>query len=147
MVLFAFFIFTGNAFSGGMTAKMNISVKVLPVVDYEILLGVPDIEVTPEDLLQGYKDITEGTVISVFTNNPDGYVLLVCGGIPESFSAVTISAGSDLFNMPSEGCTEIYSSSHGMLKERRQLDYRIYFSPETREGTYSLPVAVTAYPL
>lgn len=133
-----------NVFAGSTSVKINISARVLPSLDYTVLRTPDMVEVTQSDIQNGYKDITEGSVISVTTNDPNGYILSVCGLGSESFTSLDVSVDGKLYEIPFSGCTEIYMPFKGIESDIKRLNYRVYFSSEMRQGSYMLPMQVEA---
>ncbi|MBL7049721.1 MAG: hypothetical protein ISR96_09435 [Nitrospira sp.] len=137
---------TSNVYSGSASARVRVSVRVLPYINYNVMRSVSALNITNEDLARGYKEIDEGALMSVKTNDPRGFMIALCGQPTENIDSITVRVGHDVIDLPSYGCTELYSpgSENDQVKK---IAYKIYLPDTAREGLYPLPITVSALPL
>ena len=138
----------GEVSGGSATTRMNIQVTATTWLKYRILKENLFVKVTKGDLKNGYKDANSNNVISVSTNNPNGYVISLYCEAGDFFTSVAVKTDSGFSYVLSPGSgVDIYGPHHGLDPDIRQVDFRFYLSPNARAVQYSWPIVLTVHPL
>jgi hypothetical protein len=138
-------ISAGHASSETTSSILNVSATVLPYVKYSVQNQKGSFEVTEEDIDRGYLDISDALTINVKTNSINGYILnlYIDDTVITGFTLVNNNAS---YNISGPG-GEVHMPYQGKNYFTKQFSFRLYFLKETKPGTYSLPMAVAAYPI
>lgn len=122
----------------------TVGARVLAQVSLSVASEPAGVAVSADDVRQGYVEIREPTRVTVSSNSPSGYTLLV---LPQSrwFSAVTVrGAGGDV-TMGAEGGT-IVERGHG-ARMALELTYRFSLDSQLPPGRYPWPLHLAVRPL
>ncbi len=141
-VLLLCFAFIPSAEAGAVTASVAVRAVVLPRASIKIIREPATITVTHEDIVKGYVDGGQPSLIEVRSNSRSGCVLTVDGGGPFKETEMTL-----------EGRTVTVGPQGGMIIVRvlgRQivpLKYRFILGQDSRPGTYPWPFTLSVSPL
>ncbi len=138
----------GEVSGRSISASLNIQATVLPWLEHHILHDHSVFKITPAAIKKGYQDVHVGTVLSVTTNDTNGYIISVNSyGVEAVTSIVVTTDGGVSYVISLDGGVEIHEPYSGSTSEIKKLSYRFYLSPEAEAGFYPWPIIVTAYPL
>ena len=163
-VLLLFFIFllffiysltaSGPALGASSGSQLTVQVTILPKLEYTILEEFASLEITLDDLERGYKDVQAGTVLSVTTNDANGYLLSVFShfsqdGAPVNeilaIQAIRITTdGGDAYEILPDGTARIHIPFPGVDPHTQSLNYRFYLQEDAEAGVTRWPIAVDA---
>lgn len=138
----------GEVSAGSVTTELNIEATVRPRLDYRLLREPRAFKLTPAGIKKGYQDIDENTILSVTTNNTNGYIISVnCYGIDDVTSIVVTTDDGVSYVISPGGGVEIHIPYSRSTTEIKKLSYRFYLLPDAEQGFYPWPIIVTAYPM
>jgi hypothetical protein len=142
-----FVLVTTPVYSGSVIAKLHIQARVLPSLEYRVLHEPPVFKITPADIKKGYKDVIDGTVLSVTTNNTNGYMLSVCRQESDVIDSITVNVGGVSHPLHSGGCVDLHIPFHSFTPNIMKMHYNIQLLPDTEADFYHWPIAVIVYSL
>lgn len=144
-VFIAAVLFSGTAPAGTVSGLLEVRAYVLPSIDYEVRNTRRDITVTPADIRKGRKRVPNGTMISVRSNSPGGYLLTVCLGDINGITSADIFLNGTAHRVAPNGCVEIQGpySGRSTAPELKRLSYRFHLSPDAERGRRPWPVFIT----
>jgi hypothetical protein len=137
-------IYGGSGPGHQTSAKIMITATVRERTTMTVLKQIPDIVVTPADIMRGYVDIYAATRISVRSNNPAGYLL----------AFEDLSGPSSIFNSVNVrvGAREVqFSQNRGLVSQpyvrsaavTLDVSYRFLLTKDAQPGTYRWPLMIT----
>lgn len=154
--MFLLLISTASIYAASVTSKLHVQVTILPTLDYRIIES-RDLHITQADIKKGYKNVENGTILSISTNDTNGYVLSVSsqelfgyGDVEfdeNLYTSVTITIDGNAYTIPAGGSVDIPIPYEGMGHKIKRLSYSFQLAPEAPKGTYNLPIMLTPFPL
>ncbi len=169
----AFFVLisTSAIYAASVSAKLHVQVTILPYLDYRII-ETRSLHVNTSDIRKGFKNVENGTILSISTNDTNGYVLSVSsqalfgyGGTQADelhkgnghdagtdfidanagnlYTSVTITVDGSAYTIPAGGSVDILIPFEGMGHKIKKLSYSFELAPEATKGTYNLPIIFT----
>lgn len=161
--------FTGLAYSGSVTGQLHIEATVPPTLEFRIVHEKHDLKITKSDADKGYKNVENGTILSVTTNNPNGYIISIYANplvstedkkdkmdkkdkdgedrVFEVYTSVTVTVDGRSFGIAPGGSVEIHMSATSKTNDTKRLSYRFTLPPGAGAGAYPWPIVVTVYPM
>lgn len=166
--------FAGLAHSGSVAGQLHIEATVPPTLEFRIVHEKHDLKITKSDAEKGYKNVNNGTIISVTTNNSNGYVISVSAQplvgtedkkdekdkkhkkdkdkdgedrVFEVYTYVTVTVDGRSFGIAPGGSVDIHMPVSSKTNDTKRLNYRFTLSPGAVAGTYPWPIVVTVYPM
>jgi hypothetical protein len=116
-----------EVYGSSVTDKLHIQTTVPPELEYEVQHEPSTIKITPSDLRKGYNDLNLGTVLSVTTNDPNGYIISISSQGGEFFSSIVVTIDDgDSYELLPDGSVDIHVPYVGPKPERKKLSYRFY---------------------
>lgn len=155
--------FAGLAHSGSVTGQLHIEATVPPTLEFRIVDEKHDLKITKSDADKGYKNVNNGTIISVTTNNSNGYVISVSANplvstedkkdkdgedrVFEVYTYVTVMVDGRSFGVAPGGNVDINMPATSKTNDTKRLSYKFTLSPGAGAGTYPWPIVVAVYPI
>jgi hypothetical protein len=138
-------ITAGHASSERRSSILNVSATVLPYVKYSVQHQKGSVEVTEEDIERGYLNIGDALTLNVKTNSINGYILnlIIDDTVIKGFTLINNNIA---YNISGSG-GEVHMPYQGKNYLTKEFSLRLYLLKETKPGTYSLPMAIAAYPI
>jgi hypothetical protein len=141
--IFGVRVIYGGSVPGRQTsAKITITATVHERTTMTVLRQIPEIVVTPADIMRGYVDIYAATRISVRSNNPAGYLLAFedLSGPSSIFNSVNVRVGAREVQLSQYGgwVSQPYVRGGVTL----DVSYRFLLNKDARPGTYSWPLMI-----
>lgn len=126
------------------TASLNVSARVLPYLQFNLLSQTSEINVTEEDIQRGYVEVPSASRLEVKTNSKQGYMLSFEGNflpfkevhILGLANPVSLNSGQTLVHQPSVP-GKVYMD----------LSYRFILTQNTQPGFYSWPLSISVLPM
>jgi hypothetical protein len=123
------------------TASVQVSVVIKPVARVKVLHQEPRIEITRQQIAQGYIDVALASSIEVRTNVPTGCLLTIenhGGPFREVYvnglgNEIQLQAGNGWVIMP-----------YTPVPKTLELSYRFMLAADARPGSYPWPMQITA---
>jgi hypothetical protein len=141
--LFAF-LGAQETYANMRTANLNVSVRVLPYFQLNLLSQVSEITITQEDIQRGYLEVRSASLLELKTNSDQGYLLSFEGSL-WPFKEVQIQGLANPVRLNSGQALVHQPSARG--KVTMNLDYRFILSEETKPGSYSWPLLISVHPI
>ena len=124
------------------SAKIAINATVLERTTMTVLTQIPEIIVTPVDIMRGYVDMLAATRIMVRSNNPAGYLLAFedLGGQSSIFNSITVRVGGrDVQVSQNRGLVyQPYVRGNVTL----DVSYHFLLTKNAQPGTYRWPLMI-----
>lgn len=128
--------------------ELHIEATVVPKLDYRILREPNAFKLTPAGIKKGYEDSNEETVISVTTNDTNGYMISVMSHSIENVTSIVVTTDDGVsYVIYPGGGVEIHIPYSRTTTVIKKLSYRFYLSPDAENGFYPWPIIVTVYPM
>jgi hypothetical protein len=130
-----------------LSAKINITARVLEHASMQVLNQVNEFVVTNTDISRGYVDVPAASRISIKTNNRDGCLLAfeMMDDPGALFSSVLVRAdGREVQLSSGRGWIQQPYMQGGMIHD---ISYRFALSKNARPGTYNWPLSISVLPL
>jgi hypothetical protein len=125
------------------TAKLTVSARVIPYLQYNLISQISEITVTEEDIQRGYIEVRSGSRLEVKTNNPAGYMLAFEGSLWPFIEVQVLGLANPVY-LHSGNAIAYQPSVKG--KVFMDLSYRFILSENTRPGPYSWPLSISVHP-
>jgi len=139
------FIFAREGYSGTETlgAKINITASVLKHASMEVLNQIPELVITPADIMRGYVEVGRGTRIKVRNNHRAGYLVVFENPDEQSpfFRSVQVLVGGKSVQVPLNGGWIHQPDIRG--GSILDISYRFVLSKEAKSGAYKWPLIVS----
>ncbi len=126
------------------TAKLTVSARVLPYLQFNLLSQVSEITVTEEDVKRGYLEVRSASRLVLKTNSNAGYMMTFEGNL-WPFKEVQIQGLSNPVQLNSGHVIVHQPSNKGQWTV--DLSYRFLLSVDTKPGSYSWPLSLTVLPI
>jgi hypothetical protein len=142
---FAFTFASDTALAGtGATARLSISATIAKVVRVHVKGQPSSFSISPQDIVRGYVDIEQASVLEIRTNSAEGVALEFHGtDIAADIQAIQVTGGSSNFQMPASGGVMLMQGGWSPTLERTvQLRYRLVLGRGTQPGLYTWPLSV-----
>ena len=139
--IFGVRVIYGGGVSGHQTsAKVTINATVLERTTMTVLKQIPEIVVTPDDIMRGFVDIYAATRISVRSNNPAGYLLAFedLSGQSSIFNSITVRVGAKEVQLSQNQGWVSQPYVHGSVT--LDVSYHFLLTKDAQPGTYSWPL-------
>lgn len=121
--------------------RITVTATVRAHTALKVIHQTPHLVVTHTDIIRGFVEVPLASEIEVTSNSPAGYLMVFEGlGIP--FKEVYIQGLGNEVQVTSGGCwiPQPYSRGKVML----ELSYRFILAEDTRPGTYTWPLMISA---
>jgi hypothetical protein len=139
-VFFTAFLGVQETYAVTSTAKLTVSVRVLPYLQFNLLSQVSEITVTEADIQRGYLDVRSASRLELKTNSTAGY-LLAFEGTLWPFQAIQVQGLANPLQLNSGNAVVHQPSVKG--KVTMDLSYRFILSPDTQPGSYAWPLSIS----
>lgn len=164
--------FADGVRSGSVTSQLQIQAIVLPRLEFRIVHEKDGLRITKSDANRGYKEVKNGTIVSVTTNVAEGYIISIYAyplvstedkedkkdkkhkkdeegedRETEVYTYVTVTVDGTSFGVAPGSSVDIHMPASSMTNDSKSLSYKFTLSPHVEAGTYPLPITVTVYPL
>jgi len=126
------------------TAKLAVTARVIPYLQFKLISQVSEITVTEADIQKGYLDVRSASRLELKTNSTNGYTLAFDGSL-WPFKEVQIQGLSNPLQLNSGQAVVHQPSVRG--KMIMDLSYRFVLSEDTKTGSYSWPLSLTVLPI
>ena len=165
-------VFAGLASGASANGQLHIQATVPPVVEFRIVHEEHKLKIAKSDAKKGYKEVNNGTIISVTSNTTNRYVISVSArplpsaedneekknekrkkdhdgedSAAEVYTYVTVTVDGRTFGTAPGGSVDIQMPATSQTNDTTRLSYRFTLSPGVASGTYPWPIVVTVYPL
>lgn len=142
LILMGFLIVFVSPGSGGNRAMVTVTAFVRPFLSQSVLYQKGAIQITKEDLANGYVDVPIGTVLEVRSNDRSGYFLSF-EGVADFFKEIWVVEGQRTIVLSSNGGL-IRQEASPVGLEVKTLAYRIFLKEKIQPGLYPWPLTVRA---
>lgn len=168
-----FFVFTGIASGASVSNKLHIQAIVPPMLEFRTVHEKHELKITKSDVQKGYKEVNNGTSVSVTTNSSNGYVISISAQPLVSaenkdkdeknknhkkdkgdndrtlavYTYVTVTIDGRYFGTAPGGSVDFQMPATSKTNNTTRLSYRFALSPNVEADTYPWPIVVTVYPL
>jgi len=122
------------------TAKLTVSARVLPYLQFNLLSQMSEITITEADIQRGYLDVRSASRLELKTNSTAGYLLAFEGSL-WPFKEVQIQGLANPVQLHSGQAFVHQPSVKG--KVTMDLSYRFILSEDTKPGSYSWPISIS----
>jgi len=146
-IIIAFILTVAKAYGGSVSTNLQVRAWLQTGIEYRIIHERKLLKINPSDKKKGYKNIKSGTILSVKTDNPNGYIISVACHESELFVSLEVREGDRSFMLTPGGQVDIIEPNSGKKHDMKKLDYKFYLSPDVQIGTYQWPIAITVYPM
>jgi len=135
-------IYGGNGPGHQTSAKITITATVLERTTMTVLKQIPEIIVTPVDIMRGYVDVYSATRISVRSNNPAGYLLVFedLSGPSSIFNSMNVRVGGRDVQVSQNRGLVSQPYVHGNVT--LDVSYHFLLTKDAQPGTYSWPLTI-----
>jgi hypothetical protein len=131
--------------AGETHATLAVAVTVPSVSRLEIVSQAASVQITPQDLQRGYVDLSQPTLLNIYSNARDGYALEVVPMSPVIQAIAVHGLGSEA-DLGAQG---------GRIVERWErpqatalsLTFRLALAPGALPGTYPWPLHLAIGPV
>lgn len=176
LIVIFFLAAIGDARGKSVDDSLNVSARVSQRLEFRIVRDPHRLEITRSGARKGFESVVNGTVISVVTNNLEGYVLAVSarGHVREvkkkhdeddkdgkkekhdrdekkgdggTFTSVTLTMDGNSYYLPADGEIEIHVPFKKMKPIVKKISYRFLLAPGVGPGLYHWPLNVNVLPL
>lgn len=140
-----------GAAPGGSHAKttnsnLKIDATAVASLTYKIISNPITVEITRSDLKNGFEVVTEGTKISVSTNNPGGYSISLKAADVKFFSSVKVTTKQGRTVTIAHGkSADIHIPGPINGTDIQTLSYRFNLSDGAKPGTYPWPITISVH--
>ena len=127
-------------------STLKIDATAVASLKYQIQSNPRTIKITPAHLKKGYVEVNNVTIISVSTNNPDGYVISLQAAAVNYFSSVKVTTkeGRTVSIAPGEGADiRIPGPINGT--DIQKLSYKFTLTPSAIRGIYPWPITISIH--
>jgi hypothetical protein len=123
------------------SATVHVSATVKPVAKVTVLYQLPQLEITSQNIAQGYLEIPNASRLEVRSNSPSGYLLSIenQGGpfrdviVSGLGGEVQLNRGTGWILMP-----------YAPMPNTMEVSYRIMLADDARPGFYPWPFQLSA---
>ena len=131
---------SGLANGGSTSANLLVRATVAPYLEHRILHEQSGLLVSGFDLVRGYKDVNAGTIASISTNSPNGYVLSIFCSESPTIAFVEVTVDGRTSSLTCSGAIDMILSKDNPITDVRRISYRFYFSQEASAGMFPWPM-------
>ena len=123
-------------------ARLHVSATILAMIKVGVTSQPSQISIDQIHVAQGYIDIEDGTVLSITSNSPDGFMM----SLSHDSSIVArvearLSQGSAY-----EEREMIFIRTPALKEAQTHVSYRLYLNSNTQAGIWPWPVALSFTP-
>ncbi len=138
-------LINGHVYAASKSATLSVSASVVAYAKHNVLHQNNTLTITDKDIVNGYKEISNATVLSVKTNSYNGYMMnfFVAENL---FSNVTLRDGKMLYSISETG-GEVHFPYEGRFYVTKELTFRFDLRADVKPGTYQWPVAFMISPM
>ena len=130
------------------TDKLYIRATVPPEFKYRIIHQPSFLKITPDDIKKGYKEVKDGSIISITTNNPNGTQLSISCEENMIFTSVTITLeGGGHYELFPGNNIDIPVPYRGPTQSVIKLHYRFHLLTNLKAESYQWPIFIMASPV
>lgn len=129
-----------SVFAQSMKASINVSVNVLPFITRTIAQHAQTVTVTAGDIARGYVDVIGATRLEVMTNSRGGYLISFAMSAANPFGEVLVMDGARSVALSPSGGLVHEPNTTGLMKEVRELSYRLFLASGAKTGVYEWPL-------
>lgn len=140
LAVIIFFMNVEGADAGSRKDVLNTMTKVLPVVKYRIIYQAADLEITVDDIKNGYVDINNALVISMKTNSDNG-CLVAFFFDEDHIKGLTVFDNNNPYRVTESG-DEVHMPYKADGSKTRELNIRFYLLRGVKPGKYLRPFNV-----
>ncbi len=126
------------------TARLTVSARVLPYLQFNLLSQASEITITVTDVQRGYLDVHSASRLELKTNSTNGYMINFEGSI-WPFKEVQIQGLANPVQLTSGHAFVHQPSVRG--KVYVDLSYRFILTEDTKPGSYSWPLSISVDPI
>ena len=128
------------------TTELHIRANVSPLVIYNIISENQYLDISNSDIRKGYKEVRNGTIMSIQTNTQDGYLISIHLLASEAYTSVTVQVDDDgrLFELLPDSYLEVHMPSSSEEKENLRLNYMFHLSGTVEKAKYPWPIMASA---
>ena len=143
LIFLALLVTTTPSYADKSTGAMTVSVVVKEVMTADTLYQMSTLQVNHEDILRGYLDVRDATVMEVRTNSLNGYYLAFEGEASQFRRMAVLEQGK--ITMLANGRGMVHQAGvYGLKGEKKVISYRFFLDKDAQPGVYSFPLTVTA---
>ena len=123
-------------------ARLHVSATVLAMIKVGVTSQPSQISIDQIHVAQGYIDIEDGTVLSITSNSPDGFMMSLSHD-PAIVARVAarLSQGSSF-----EERDMIFIRTQAIKDAQTHVSYRLYLNSNAQAGIWPWPVALSFTP-
>ena len=137
---------------GATAQSVNQSIEVranVPLLlEYDLLHETSVLVIKKTNIKKGIVNIKNGIVVSVTTNNANGYLFLITSQEVDFYTSATISTNDDrTFEILPNSSVEISMPFSGPKGETTKLDFQILIPQDINQGDYIWPFILSVHPL
>jgi hypothetical protein len=137
---------TSAALNAGEThATLNVSVTVPPISRMDIVSQSRTVQITAQDLRRGYLDLSEPTLLNVYSNAREGFALEVLPMSPVIKAIAVRGMGAEA-DLGAQGGRIIERWDHPQTSQLA-LTFRLALAPDTQPGIYPWPLHLAIGPV
>jgi hypothetical protein len=131
--------------AGESHATLNVSITVPPITRLEVLSQASTLQITAEDRQRGYVEVSEPMRLSVYSNDRNGFALVVLPMSPLIRAIAVRGMGAEV----------VLGATGGRIVERWDrpqatalaLTFRLALAPGAVPGVYTWPLHLAVEPL
>jgi hypothetical protein len=131
--------------AGETRATLNVAVTVPPIARMDILSPLPTVQITPQDLQRGYLELSEPTLVSIYSNAPEGFALEVLPMSPV-IQAIAVRGLGAQADLGAQGGRIVERWAHPQTTTL-SLTFRLALAPNTQPGIYPWPLHLAIGPV
>jgi hypothetical protein len=131
--------------AGETRAVLNVAVTIPPVSRLEVVSQAKNVQITVQDLQRGYVDLSEPTLVNVYSNARDGYALEVLPMSPV-IRAIAVRGLGNEADLGPEGGRIIERWEHPQTTSL-SLTFRLALAPGAVAGIYPWPLHLAIGPV
>ena len=137
---------------GATAQSVNQSIEVranVPLLlEYDLISETSVLIIKKNNIKKGIVNIKSGIVVSVTTNNANGYSFLITSQEADFYTSATISINNGrTFKILPNSNVEISMPFSGPKGVTTKFDFQILIPQDINQGDYSLPFILSVHPL
>jgi hypothetical protein len=138
-------LLAGNASAGGPGASASMTVRATVKRFASVRVAAPQsLTISESDVARGYVEVGAPVQLTVQSNVPEGYTLVLQQHGEAVREAVVQGLQDALVVAQSETSVSRPAAGRGMWQEQLQLRVRFALSPDARPGTHAWPLQISA---
>jgi hypothetical protein len=131
--------------AGETRATVNVAVTVPPIARLEIVAQATSVQITVQDLQRGYVELSEPTLLNIYSNARDGYALEVLPMSPV-IRAIAVRGLGDEADLGAQGGRIVERWDHPQSTSL-SLTFRLALAPGALPGIYPWPLHLALGPV